>query len=83
MEIVAWIGSVLLALCGLPIAIEAIREKKSDINLLFLLMWGGGEILTLIYVIYKKEGALTFNYMTNLVFILIVLWYRFKGKKNE
>ena len=54
MEIVSWIGSVLLALCGLPIALEDIKTKKSDINLWFLVMWGLGEAFTLVYVVYKQ-----------------------------
>lgn len=78
MELVSWIGSILLALCGLPIAIEAFKKKKSDINIPFLLMWGFGELFTLVYVIYKQEGALTFNYLTNIVFIGIVCYYRFR-----
>lgn len=78
MEIVSWLGSILLACCGAPIAWEAYKNKKSDINLWFLGMWGLGEVFTLIYVVYKKEGALTFNYLSNLLFILIVLKYRFR-----
>jgi uncharacterized protein with PQ loop repeat len=77
MEIISWIGSILLALCGLPIAVEAIRKRKSDINLGFLTMWLFGEIFTLVYVVYKQESALTFNYLSNIIFIAIVLRYRF------
>ena len=79
------IGSILLAICGLPIAYEAWKSKSSDVNLPFLLIWLSGEIFTWVYVIYKEEWYLTINYSFNILFIGIVLYYKFKGKgkKNE
>lgn len=71
------IGSFLLAACGAPLAFEAFQKGSSDISLPFTFMWLFGEIFVAIYVIYKKEKALTINYLANIFFILIVLFYRF------
>lgn len=79
MNLIGWIGSILLALCGLPIAFEAFKNKKSDINWMFLLMWGMGEIFTLIYVSSKSDVLpLMFNYGLNILFLSIVLFYKLR-----
>lgn len=77
MKAVSWIGSFLLAICGLPIAYEAYENKGSEISTWFLVLWGLGELLTFTYVVYKDEKALTFNYLSNIVFIGIVCYYKF------
>lgn len=77
MIIISWIGSFLLAICGLPIAYEAYINKGSDISNWFLFLWGTGEVLTLSYVLYKKEKALTLNYFSNIMFIGVVCYYKF------
>ena len=82
MEIISWIGSFLLAICGLPIAWEAYKTKRSDISTSFLVLWGLGEILTAIYVIYKQENALTFNYLSNILFIAVVVYYKFRRRSE-
>lgn len=76
------IGSVLLAICGLPIAYEAWKKKESNVNALFLATWLLGELFTWIYVVYRKEWYLTINYSFNIIFIAIVLYYKFKGDKK-
>ena len=80
MEIISWIGSILLAICGLPLAYDAYKTKTSNISTIFLVLWGLGELFTLIYVIAKEENALTFNYFSNIVFIGIIVYYKFKKK---
>ena len=79
MELLGWIGSMLLALCGLPQAIDSFRKKHSDgLTLGFLLMWGGGEIFTLIYLSSKQDILpLIANYSLNLVFLITILCYKF------
>ena len=81
MEILAIIGSILLAACGAPLALDAIKHKRSDIPSLFLIMWGLGEVFTAIYVIYKGENALTLNYISNIIFIVPVAYYRYFPKR--
>jgi MtN3 and saliva related transmembrane protein len=82
METIGWIGSVLLAFCGLPQAIESWRTKNSDgLTWSFLLMWGVGEIFTIIYILPKWHWPLIFNYTANIIFISIILYYKIKPKR--
>ena len=82
MEYIGWIGSILLAFCGLPQAIESYRTKNSDgLTWSFLLMWGVGEIMTIIYIIPKWHWPLIFNYTANIIFIGIILYYKIKPKR--
>ena len=82
METIGWIGSILLAFCGLPQAIESWRTKNSDgLTWSFLLMWGVGEIFTIIYILPKWHWPLIFNYTANLIFIGIILYYKIKPKR--
>ncbi len=82
MEYIGWIGSILLAFCGLPQAIESYRTKNSDgLTWGLLLMWFVGEIFTIIYILPKWHWPLIFNYTANIVFISIILYYKIKPKK--
>ncbi|CAB4174966.1 COG4095 Uncharacterized conserved protein [uncultured Caudovirales phage] len=82
MEIIGWIGSVLFAICGLPQAIQSYNEGHSDgLNWLFILPWLFGELFTLIYIIPKGDMPLIFNYVLNLVFLLVILYYKIKPRK--
>lgn len=82
METIGWIGSILLAFCGLPQAVESYKTKNSDgLTWSFLLMWGAGEIMTIIYIIPKWHWPLIFNYTANIIFIGIILYYKIKPKR--
>ena len=79
MEIVGWIGSILLALCAVPLAWESYRQKHSNgISNLFLTMWLVGELLTAAYVLPKKDYPLLFNYGLNIACLIVVIRYKFK-----
>ena len=84
MEIIGWIGSALFALCGLPQAVQSTREGHSHgLSWLFLLMWFWGEIFTLCYVWPKMDYPLLANYFVNMVFVVIILFYKiFPRAKN-
>jgi uncharacterized protein with PQ loop repeat len=82
MEYIGWIGSILLAFCGLPQAIESYKTKNSDgLTWGFLGMWGMGEIFTIIYILPKWHWPLIFNYTANIIFISIILYYKIKPRK--
>lgn len=76
-ERIGWLGGVMLAICGLPEAISAIQTGTTGLGWMFLLLWGGGEILALIYTILKSSEVslrpLLFNYGMNILFILTIL----------
>lgn len=76
LELCGWLGCVLLAVCGLPEAIKAIREKKTGLTWGLLLMWFVGEIFAIIYVIGLGSWPLLFNYGVNITILLPVLWYK-------
>lgn len=82
MEMIGWIGSILLAFCGLPQAIESWKTKNSDgLTWGFLIMWGLGEIFTIIYIIPKWHWPLIFNYTANIIFISIIVYYKIKPRR--
>ena len=77
MEYVGWIGAILFAICGLPQAIQCVKQGHSrGLNWFFLVAWLGGEILTIIYVWPKQDWPLLFNYFLNLVFLLVMIRYK-------
>ena len=77
METCAWIGALLLGFCGLPQAIKCWKEGHAEgLSWGFLLMWAGGEVMTLAYVISKMDMALMFNYIVNTLLIFVILFYK-------
>ena len=78
MEVIGWIGAILFALCGIPQAWKAYKDGHSDgLSWSFLLMWFGGEVLTIAYVLTKSDVApLLLNYILNLVCLLTMLNYK-------
>ena len=82
METIGWIGGILLAFCGLPQAWESYKTKSSEgLTWSFLIMWGLGELFTIVYVIPKWHWPLIFNYTANIVFISIIAYYKIKPRK--
>lgn len=84
-EMVGWIGSMLFAFCGLPQAIHAFRHKNSDgMTWSFIMMWLWGEIFTLIYISSKQDVVpLLANYILNVVFLLVIVWFKIFPKRNN
>jgi uncharacterized protein with PQ loop repeat len=81
MEYIGWTGSILFAICGLPQAIECYRNKNANgLSWGFLLCWFFGELFTMIYIIPKMDMPLLFNYSLNMVFLIIILYYKIKGR---
>jgi len=80
MNSLGYLGGILLAFCGVPEMIKAIRYKRSDLTWTFLAMWGIGEICILIPVLFKiKIGFLLLNYVANVIFISVICYYKYKG----
>lgn len=75
---------MLFALCGLPQAIQSLKQGHSNgLSWTFLMMWLFGEVLTLIYV-YPKSNILPLlaNYTLNLLFLIVIVWYRAFPRKQ-
>jgi uncharacterized protein with PQ loop repeat len=82
METIGWLGSILLAFCGLPQAIESWKTKSSDgLTWGFLLMWLFGEIFTIIYIFPTMILPLIFNYTANVIFLSIIVYFKIFPKK--
>lgn len=81
MELLGWIGSILLASCALPEVVYAFRYKRCTLTWGFLLLWGVGEAFILIPVIAEiKSPFLIFNYLTNILFVIILIYYKRRTK---
>lgn len=84
---IGWIGSGLLAFCGLPQAVSSWRNKNSDgLTYLFLFMWSGGEIATLIFITsaitFEYSAPLLLNYSANLIFLAVIIWFKLFPKRQ-
>lgn len=83
-EICGWLGSICLAICGLPQAWQSYKDKHSDgISWGFLLLWGFGEIFALAYVYDKLDLPLLLNYATNIFILAVIIYYKVKPGKIE
>jgi uncharacterized protein with PQ loop repeat len=81
LEIIGWVGAICFAICGLPQARLSFKQKHSlGVSGGFLALWFTGEVLTIIYVLPKKDWPLLFNYSCNLVFLCVIIWYWFFPK---
>jgi len=83
MEELAWIGNLLLALCGLPLMIEAIQKKKSVVSTPFYLTWFLGELFVLVYAFHLGKLPLIFNYISNVAFLAVVGYYKIIDHKKS
>ncbi len=73
MTFLGWLGSALLALCGVPLLINTRFGDK-----LFLWLWLLGEICLVVYVGAKpnRDWPLIANYGFNCALVSVVLWRR-------
>ncbi len=85
MEILGWIGSLLLAFCAAPQAVKSAKEGSTQgVSPTFLWAWFWGEIFTLFYVVFDKFSIpLIINYFVNLIFISIIIWFYYKPRKFD
>ena len=78
-RLVGWMGSLLLAFCALPQAMESVERGYSlGVSPAFILMWGIGEILSAVYVYKTRDRVdwpLITNYTLNLTFISIIGYF--------
>lgn len=79
-ESIGWIGSLLLSLCAIPELVRAVITGNSPLTWTFLLLWFSGEVVTLIYTIFKsikiKLWPLLFNYGINIICLIIIILYK-------
>ena len=82
-EIMGWLGSICLAICGLPQAWQSFKDKHSHgISWGFVLLWAFGEIFALAYVYDKLDLPLLLNYATNILILAVILYYKISPKNT-
>lgn len=86
-EVVGWIGALLLATCGLPQLFKTLKTKDfSGLSLTFIVWWFLGEVLTLTYIIYSAwRWPLIFNYAINIIvcIIILIIFLVYRKKKES
>ena len=82
-EIMGWLGSICLAICGIPQAWQSYKDKHSDgISWGFVLLWAFGEVFALAYVYDKLDLPLLLNYATNILILAVILYYKVKPQNK-
>jgi uncharacterized protein with PQ loop repeat len=82
MELIGYIGSIMLAVCGLPQALESFKTKSSEgLTWGFIGLWFFGEIFTFIYILPKMDLPLLINYSANIIFLAVIIYYKIKPRK--
>ncbi len=81
METIGFIGSILLAVCGIPEVVRTIKDNKCHLGWNFLLLWFGGELFMLTYVIPMKDIPLLLNYVFNTLLVGVMVFYKIKNTK--
>lgn len=83
LEGIGWLGGILLAVCGAPQAYQSWKTGHSEgLSYAFLWMWFMGEVLVLIYVSPQYLWPLIVNYAFNIFLAGVILWYKFKPRKE-
>jgi hypothetical protein len=81
LEIIGWLGSASLAICGVPLAWQTFKQKHArGINNWLIALWLFGEIATVIYIIPKQDYPLLFNYSLNIMCLAVVVRYKIYPK---
>lgn len=81
MEVMGWIGSVLLAFCGAPELCKSLKSGRCALSTSFLVLWLLGEIFILIPIMGKDLGMfLVFNYTINIIIIVWLLIIKMRSK---
>jgi len=82
-EIMGWLGSICLAVCGIPQAWQSYKDKNSDgISWGFVILWAFGEVFALVYVYDKLDLPLLLNYATNILILGVILYYKVKPQNK-
>lgn len=76
-DLTGWLGTQMLAWCAAPQAWQSVQQGHSEgVSWAFMALWGFGEIFAAIYVYNKhRDWPLLTNYILNLTFIGIIVYY--------
>ena len=83
MELIGWMSSLLFAICAMPQAYHCWKDGRADgMSTFFLWTWLIGEVLGSIYVISLGNYILIFNYVGNLLALLVIVKYKHFPRKK-
>ena len=84
METIGWVGNSLLAICGFPQAMKSFKNGHSKgVSYWFLWTWFIGEMLAFTYHLGVSDKVpQVLNYVLNLMFISVVIWFRHFERKE-
>jgi uncharacterized protein with PQ loop repeat len=82
-EALGWLGSFFLAVCAFPQAWMSWKQGHSNgLSSGLLWLWGGGEVLTLVYVLALGDAPLIFNYACNMASMAVIIWYKVRPRET-
>jgi len=82
-EILGWLAALCFGLSPLFQVIKCYKEKHATgVSLGLLIMWTLGEIFSILYILPKGHLPLLANYTINMIFIVIIIYYKIKGHRN-
>ena len=78
-KLAGWVCSICFMFSGLPAVISAFQTGISEIHNGTLALWTLGEICAILYILPRRDIPLLANYSVNIVFIVILWWFKIKG----
>ena len=81
--IVGWIGTFCFAFCGVPLAIQCVRQGHAkSLSPCFLVLWTVGEFCYVAAVLHDFGwvGWMMFNYLLNIACALVIWKYYFSPR---
>jgi uncharacterized protein with PQ loop repeat len=83
-EIVGYLSSFFLAVCGAPTAYLSIKNGNSHhIDVGLFTIWYAGDVLGLIYVSWLLNLPLIMNYGFNFIILTIIGYYKLYPRSND
>jgi len=82
LDAIGYVGGILLGLCAVPEVYRSYKTGQCHVGHGFLWMWFLGEICLFAYVLPKADIPLIGNYLFNIVLISIMMFYKYRGKRE-
>jgi hypothetical protein len=81
-ELTAWLGNLLLAVCAVPQAWASYKQGHSNgITKEMLWLWGGGTLLALPLQFERGIMQAVMNYNVNLFLISVIVYFKLFPRK--
>lgn len=85
-EFVGWLSGILFAISAAPEVYRSWKAKQCFVGWGMLSIWFSGEVLAVVYILNKGGFwdflPLLFNYLSNIVFLAILLYYKITIKQE-